>query len=81
MSGEQTIEFYMLGLAAGITTFLGFWMGHVFVRKLEYRSASLSLPSVGFISIGFTLEIGSFLSDSPLISPCLGILGVTCLWD
>jgi len=61
--------------------FFGVWMGHVLVRKLEYKSSSIVLPSACFALIGISLVIGSFLHDSPIISATLGILGMTAVWD
>jgi len=75
------MEFNLLGLAAGITTFLGVWMGHLLVRKLEFQSSSLSLPAACFALTGIALELGSLLFNSPLLSAILGILGITALWD
>jgi hypothetical protein len=75
------LEFNAIGLAAGMATFLGVWVGHVLVRKLEYQSTSIFLPSACFALIGLSFEIGSFLFNSSLISTILGILGMTALWD
>jgi hypothetical protein len=71
----------LIGLAAGMALFYGVWIGHVLVRKLEYKSASLIFPSVCFALIGISLVIGSFLAGSQPISAILGILGMTALWD
>lgn len=75
------MELNAVGLTAGLTAFLGIWMGHVLVRKLEYKSTSISLPAACFALIGIFLEIGSFRAVSPLVSVALGILGITTLWD
>jgi len=75
------MEYNLIGPVTASATFLGIWTGHVLVREIERRSASLLLPSACFAFIGLSLAISSFLFDSPLISTTLGILGMTALWD
>ena len=70
-----------IGLAAATATFLGIWTGHVLVRKIEYRSTSLILPTICFALVGLFLGFCSFLSISPTTSAVLGILSMTALWD
>lgn len=75
------MELNLLGLVSGTITFLGVWLGHVLVRKLEYQVSSLHLPAAGFVLIGLFLELGSVRSESALLSAGLGLLGITALWD
>ena len=75
------VEVNPSGLVAGTALFLGVWLGHVLVRKLEFSLASIALPSACFAFTGIALEIASFLLDSALASASLGILGMTFLWD
>jgi hypothetical protein len=75
------MELNILGPTAGAALFLGVWVGHVLVRKLEYNSASITFPAVCFGLAGIALEISSFFQESALISAMLGILGITFVWD
>ena len=70
-----------LGLAAGLSTFLGIWFGHVAVRRIEFASSSIWPPAFLFILLGLAFEFGSTQVQSlPLAAAC-GILGITFLWD
>jgi hypothetical protein len=71
----------VLGLVAAASAFLGIWLGHVTVRKVEYISPTIWLPSVLFASAGFGLEIASLSTSSRAVSLSLGIIGITLLWD
>ncbi len=71
----------LTGLAAALATFLGVWLGHVMVRKLEARVADVRWPMAVCILLGLGLEAGALAADSAPISAALGILGVTLLWD
>jgi hypothetical protein len=70
-----------IGLVAALTTFFSIWAGHVLVRVIEYRSASIRLPAACFAAAGILLLIGTFLSTSLTASAVLGILSITALWD
>lgn len=70
-----------IGLIAATATFLGVWIGHVSVRKIEYISPSIWVPSGAALFTGLLLEIGATLSENPYISAVLGIFGITVLWD
>lgn len=70
-----------LGLLCGIVTFLSVWLGHVSVRYIEARSASIRLPVSLFALAGLGLAAGSLLASSRALSAALGILAVTVLWD
>jgi len=67
------------GLVFGLTAFLSIWLGHVAVRKLEYRLAWLPWPL--FLSAGLAVLAASFAVDARLLSGSLGIFGITLLWD
>jgi len=69
------------GLAAGLAAFLGIWFGHVVVRAVERRSASIHLPAAAFLLAGLLLEAGAMLAPQPPLSAALGILGITAGWD
>lgn len=75
------MNYNIIGPVTALATFIGIWMGHVLVRKIEYRSASIIPPIVWFALIGIFLQIGSFLSHSMVLSAALGILGMTALFD
>ena len=69
------------GPAAALATFLGVWFGHVAVRKIEYRTADLRLPTLAFLLAGILLEFGSLMATNRTASAVLGIWGITTLWD
>jgi Domain of unknown function (DUF4491) len=71
----------LTGLAAGLAAFLGIWIGHISVRVVERRSASIWLPATAFLLAGLLLETGALLSPRPAVSAALGILGITAGWD
>ncbi len=71
----------LIGLVAAASTFLGVWLGHVGVRKIEARSPSLWLPMLAALAPGLASEAVAVLSRNLYISGALGILGVTLLWD
>jgi hypothetical protein len=70
-----------IGLIAAASTFSGIWFGHVAIRKIEYLSPNIWLPSLVALLSGLVLESGALASESKKISALLGILGVTLLWD
>ena len=70
-----------IGPTAALATFIGIWVGHVLVRKIEYGSVSIKLPVTCFALLGILLLIGSSLTDSLTLSASLGILAMTALWD
>ena len=70
-----------IGLIAATATFLGVWIGHVSVRKIEFVSPNLWFPSLAALGIGLLLEFGALLSQNDCVSAALGILGITVLWD
>jgi len=71
----------LTGPASALCAFLGIWLGHVSVRRIEFHAASLRLPILLFIGAGLILEALSLLTSSRTLSAALGILGITLLWD
>ncbi|MDO9129819.1 MAG: DUF4491 family protein [Anaerolineales bacterium] len=70
-----------LGLASALAAFLGIWLGHVTVRKVEAAAPKLWPPILIAIALGLGLEIWSLVTDSLITSAVTGILGITVLWD
>ncbi len=69
------------GFFAAMATFLGVWLGHVLVRKVEARAVDLRFPVAVCVAAGFGLEFGALLAAWRPLSAALGILGMTVLWD
>jgi hypothetical protein len=69
------------GLITAISTFLSIWFGHVAVRKIEYSSPTLWLPSLGAALLGLGCEWLALTSAGRLPSAVLGIFGITLLFD
>jgi hypothetical protein len=69
------------GLIAALAAFLGIWLGHVAVRKIEFISPTVWVPSAMALSLGLIFEIGALVSENLNLSAGLGILGFTLLWD
>lgn len=70
-----------VGLAAALAAFLGIWFGHVAVRKIEYLSPTIWLPTVLAVLAGLSLAVFSSFTANRALSAVLGILGTTVLWD
>jgi len=70
-----------LGLASALAAFLGIWLGHVTVRKVEAAAPILWPPILIALALGLGLETWSLVTDSRIISAFTGILGITVLWD
>ncbi len=80
--GKQVdMEMNTLGLVAAITAFLSIWGGHVAVRKVEFISRTIWLPTIIFVGLGLTVDILSVLTTNRSLSAVLGILGITLLFD
>ncbi len=75
------MEINWIGLASAAATFLGVWLGHVSVRKIERDVERIWIPAALALLLGIGLELASFLADSLIVSTICGILGVTLLWD
>ena len=70
-----------IGLVAAATAFLAIWLGHVAVRKIEFVSPTIWLPSMIFAASGVVLEILSLFSIDHSLATIFGITGITLLWD
>ena len=70
-----------IGLVAAVATFFSIWLGHVAVRKVEFISPTIWLPTVVFAIAGITLEWFSLSTSNFLFSAAFGIIGITFLWD
>ena len=70
-----------LGLVAALTAFLAIWGGHVSVRKIEFTSPTIWLPTVIFAALGLATEYFSLSTVHRPLSAALGILGITLLFD
>ena len=71
----------LIGPAAALATFLGVWLGHVSVRKVERETVHLWKPTLLMIVLGIGMEIASFLTSNLTLSAMCGIFAVTLLWD
>ena len=70
-----------IGLVAAASTFLGVWFGHVAVRKIEFVSPTIWLPTLVFALLGIASECFSLSTSNLFLSVASGILGFTFLWD
>ena len=70
-----------IGVVAALATFFGVWLGHVTVRKVEYRAPDLRVPLFSAVIIGLALEAVALASNSLYVSGACGILGITALFD
>ncbi len=75
------MSFNVVGLAAVASTFIGIWVGHVSVRKVESIASDIRLPSLVYALLGLGCEAGGLLSRQAALSAALGILGITFLFD
>jgi len=67
------------GLVLAVLTFGTIGLGHVVVRKLNYRYGTKPAPF--FLVLGLSFLGLSLLVTNNLASAALGILGMTTLWD
>ena len=70
-----------LGPVSAIATFLGVWIGHVSVRKIERDVTRIWIPATLAFLSGVGLELASLWTDNLILSAVCGILGMTLLWD
>ena len=70
-----------LGLIAAVTAFLSIWGGHVAVRKIEFLSRTIWLPTLVFVMLGVTADLLSLFMINRPLSMVLGILGITFFFD
>lgn len=70
-----------IGVVAALATFFSVWLGHVSVRAIEYRAASLTKPTIIYLALSAAAYLGSVLSGNLLVSAALGIAGTTLWFD
>lgn len=70
-----------IGLVAALTTFFSIWSGHVAVRKIEFVSPTIWIPTTIFAALGLIVEFISLSTVNRPLSTALGILGITLLFD
>ena len=70
-----------IGLITGLSLFLGIWLGHVGVRKLEFNFANIKLLSMLFFLMGCILEWISITGEILEWKVIFGVIGVTLIWD
>lgn len=70
-----------IGIIAAVSVFTGIWVGHVSVRKIEFVSQTVWLPSLTALSLGLLLETASVLTSNMYLTAAFGILGITLMWD
>jgi hypothetical protein len=70
-----------IGIIAALSTFLAIWFGHTAVRKIEFTSPTIWLPTAIFATSGIALEYWSLITDNWPLSATFGIVGITLLWD
>ncbi len=71
----------LLGPVAALTAFLSIWFGHVAVRKIEFISSTIWIPTTIFAMFGLCTEYWSLITPNRPLSTFLGILGITLLFD
>ena len=70
-----------IGVVAALTAFFSIWFGHVAVRKIEFISWTIWIPTVIFASLGILTEYLSLSTVNRPLSTAFGILGITLLFD
>jgi uncharacterized membrane protein YfcA len=75
------MEINLVGVAAALATFLGVWMGHVAVRKIERETIRLWIPICVALALGVGCGVFSFLTSSLTLSAMSGIFAMTLFWD
>ena len=70
-----------IGFVAALAAFFSIWFGHVAVRKIEFISPTIWLPTIIFAVLGLFTEYWSLITPNRPLSTALGILGITLLFD
>ena len=70
-----------IGVVAALATFLSVWFGHVSVRKVEFISATIWIPTTIFTTLGLIVGFLSLSTANRPLSVALGILSITLLID
>ena len=71
----------LIGLTAALTAFFSIWFGHVAIRKIEFISPTIWIPTTIFGAVGLSVEFLSLAMVNRLSSVVFGILGITLLFD
>jgi len=71
----------LIGVIAALATFFSVWFGHVAVRKIEFISPTIWIPTTKFAALGLTVEFLSLSTANRPLSTTFGILGITLLFD
>jgi hypothetical protein len=71
----------LIGAVAGLTAFFSIWFGHIAVRKVEFNSPTIWLPTTLFTISGVIVEYLSLTTINRSWSIVFGILGITLLFD
>jgi len=71
----------LIGVVAALATLLSVWFGHIAVRKVEFISRTIWIPSVVFTTLAFLVVLLSLSTVSRPLSVALGILAITLLID
>ena len=70
-----------IGVVAALTAFFSIWFGHVAVRKIEFLSQTIWIPTTIFSALGLAVEFFSLSTINRPLSTALGIIGITLLFD
>ena len=71
----------LIGVVAALATFLSVWFGHVAVRKIEFISPTIWIPSTLFTILGLMAGYLSISTANRSLSTALGIFCITLLFD
>ena len=71
----------LIGVIAALTAFFSIWFGHVAVRKIEFISQTIWIPTLIFATLGLITEYCSLSTVNHPLSTFFGILGITFLFD
>lgn len=70
-----------IGAIAALATFFSVWFGHVAVRKIEFISRTIWIPTTIFAALGILTEYIALITDNRFLNTAFGILGITLLFD
>ncbi|HSM26034.1 MAG TPA: DUF4491 family protein [Anaerolineaceae bacterium] len=70
-----------IGMLAALTTLITIAFGHVMVRELEFRLASLRPAIFTCVILGIGFMMAALVVETNSFSAIFGILGITFLWD
>ena len=71
----------LIGVFAALAAFFSVWFGHVAVRKIEFVSPTIWIPTTVFTVLGVTVGLLSLSTVNRPLSTVFGILGITLLFD